>query len=208
MTQAKAAAENRRPGRPSTFDRTELLEKIMHLFWEHGYKNLSFNEIAKKTGLTRASLYNAFESKEALLEAVLAHYDSVAPDASLQHLEKGDSVGAALTEVIERASKVRASDPLSRGCLLVNCLNESMNEDSDLGLKLKAMYERRRVFLRDLMKTAIDQGELPKHTDAEATANLILSFMSGFSTFSKSGSSEQELIALSMLFLRNLGFKL
>ena len=67
-------------GRPRSFDRDQLIEKVMHLFWDRGYKDLSFNEIATATGLTRASLYNSFKSKDALFFEALKTYSSSTPD--------------------------------------------------------------------------------------------------------------------------------
>ena len=108
MDRAEPVKKSR--GRPSSFVREDMVDTIMNLFWEHGYAGLSFNEIAKATGLTRASLYNAFESKEALLLEVLDHYFADAPDAVLNTVRPGDPVGPALQKMLIMASELRGAD--------------------------------------------------------------------------------------------------
>ncbi len=200
--------KKRTRGRPSIFDRDKLIQEVTQLFWTSGYKALSFNEISQETGLTRASLYNAFGSKEALLMEALDVYFAQAPDTALQHIKKGELVGPVFFKVFKVGCQRWASDEKRRGCFGVNCLNELMNSQSELGDSFKAMYEEKRLFVVSLIKRAIIQEELPINTNAEATGNMILAFMSGFSTFSKSGISEELLQEMCRAFLENIGFQL
>lgn len=189
------------------FDRERLVGDIMNLFWERGYKDLSFNEIAQETGLTRASLYNAFDSKETLLMEALKHYFTMSPDAQLDALGEGESVGNAFYSVFDYACEVRAADEKNRGCFGVNCITELMNNGSDLGDALQQIYEARRVFIVELMTRAVAQGELHSSTDPETTGNMVLAFMAGFNTFSKNGFEESRLKSMCHLFLQSVGFK-
>jgi hypothetical protein len=47
--------------RPREFDYDDVVEKAMHLFWRQGYQSTSIDEIETATGLTKGSLYKAFE---------------------------------------------------------------------------------------------------------------------------------------------------
>lgn len=199
--------EEKRRGRPVTFDREEMIEQIMNLFWERGFSGLSFNEIAKETGLTRASLYNAFESKDALLIEVLKHYFVGSPDASLDKIEEGEPVGPAFYKMFNHACKWRASDKKHRGCLAINCLTELMGGSSDLSQTLRDMYENRRTLIVKLIKQAIKQKELPPDTEPDAVGSMILAYLSGFNTFSKNGASEAKLRRMCHTFLKQIGFK-
>ncbi|MDL2235974.1 TetR/AcrR family transcriptional regulator [Christensenellaceae bacterium OttesenSCG-928-L17] len=53
-----------------------LLESTI-LFARHGYADVSMKDIAKKCHLKPASLYNHFDGKEALWDAVLAHTEDL-----------------------------------------------------------------------------------------------------------------------------------
>ncbi len=199
--------EKKNRGRPSIFNRQEVLEKAMNLFWENGYRNLSFNEIAQETGLTRASLYNAFQDKESLFIEAFDHYFMQSPDHILQNIEDGQPIGPAFVLVFKSAANAFGKDDKKRGCMGVNCMNELMNGDDELSQHVGKMYEKYKNFLNDLVKKAVRQGEIPQNTDTQVVANLILTFMNGFSVMSKSKSNEEQLNDMALLFLQNIGFK-
>lgn len=56
--------------RVATDSRLNILKVAMQLFLQKGYKNVSYQELVKRTGLSKGAIYHYFASKEALLEAV------------------------------------------------------------------------------------------------------------------------------------------
>lgn len=205
MVKEKTTAKRFR-GRPASFNREELIAQVMELFWEKGYTNLALSEIAKQTGLTRASLYNAFETKEALFLEAVKHYFSSSPDAALDHIKSGDPVGPVFYRLFDEASKSRAADKKRRGCLATNCISELIASNTELGETLAGIYDGRRRLIKRLIKQAIVQKELPDDTDPEATANMMQTFMSGLSIFSKNVVSEKKLQTMCHGFLEKVGF--
>lgn len=64
-----AAAENRR-GRPVDSGKHEaILEHARRMFTRLGFDGTSMDELAQHAGVSKATIYNHFESKEALFEA-------------------------------------------------------------------------------------------------------------------------------------------
>ena len=53
--------------RPRTFDRQEVLDRAMQLFCERGFESTSIQDLVDCMGIGRASLYDTFGSKEALM---------------------------------------------------------------------------------------------------------------------------------------------
>lgn len=51
--------------------KTDILEKIETLFWEHAFAEVSMDEIAKTLEMKKASLYYHFPSKEEMFREVL-----------------------------------------------------------------------------------------------------------------------------------------
>lgn len=194
-------------GRPISFDREAILTEAMELFWDNGYNSLSINEIAKETGLTRASLYNSFESKEALFMEAFHHYFKQSPDKLLRQMKTGEPVGPTLLEALKRAAALYLSDTKKRGCLGVNCFSELMSPEDKFSQEVTELYESFKTNLANMVQQAIDQGELPDTTNASDIANLILIFLNGYSVFSKSKTSIEEMHALAYNFLGQLGFK-
>ena len=60
--------------RPREFDEDAVLDAAMQCFWARGYEATSVRNLIEKTGITGASLYNAFGDKRALYERALHHY--------------------------------------------------------------------------------------------------------------------------------------
>lgn len=51
--------------------KAEIMETALELFAEQGFHNTSISKIAKAAGVSKGLMYNYFESKEALLDAIL-----------------------------------------------------------------------------------------------------------------------------------------
>ena len=54
--------------------RQRLIDSALYLFWERGFANTSMSELLARADVNSGSFYHFFESKEALLKAVLALY--------------------------------------------------------------------------------------------------------------------------------------
>ena len=60
--------------RPITYDPEQALDRAMDLFWSHGYRAVSVDDVVKHTGLNRHSLYAHYGSKFGLLRAAITRY--------------------------------------------------------------------------------------------------------------------------------------
>ena len=52
-----------------------MLDKIVHLFWQHGYDHVSTEDICQLTGLSKPSLYLEFGNKEELFISSVKYYN-------------------------------------------------------------------------------------------------------------------------------------
>lgn len=200
--------EKRKRGRPPSFDRQALVEFAMNKFWEHGYRNVSINELAADTGITRASIYNSFIGKDKLLLEALDYYMKDSPDNVLFDVRPGDSVLAAFKALFEKASKKRSADQKMRGCLAVNCLLELASQSDELGKTIREMFDKRRDLVKALMVQAVEQKEMQEPASYETQANLFMTFLYGLNVFAKTNNSEQALWELCVNFLKSLGFSM
>lgn len=66
--------DNKLMGRPKKFDREQVLNKAIPLFWVRGYADTSLQDLEKATGVNKSGLYSEFESKEDIFLACLRHY--------------------------------------------------------------------------------------------------------------------------------------
>jgi TetR/AcrR family transcriptional repressor of nem operon len=56
------------------FDRSQVLDRAMALFWTRGYEATSIHDLVEATGVNRGSIYGTFGDKKGLFLAVLDHY--------------------------------------------------------------------------------------------------------------------------------------
>lgn len=68
------AAPSARRRDPSSDTRSRIIESARHLFWENGYAATGLAEILSRAEANSGSFYHFFESKDALLRAVLDTY--------------------------------------------------------------------------------------------------------------------------------------
>ena len=101
-------------GRPREFDEGEFLEAAAEVFWAKGYRATSTRDLTESTGLTSASMYNAFDDKRALYLGALAQYlDRTLRRRRSSMQSAGDGVVG-----LRRSSRTILADPRHRGCLL------------------------------------------------------------------------------------------
>jgi AcrR family transcriptional regulator len=61
-------------GRPKNFNREEVLEKAMPVFWKQGFADTSLQDLERATGVNKSGLYSEFRDKEDFFVACLRHY--------------------------------------------------------------------------------------------------------------------------------------
>ena len=60
--------------RHKEYDRHDVLDKAVSLFWKKGYKASSMTDLVHATGLNTASMYKEFGDKDGLFEEALEYY--------------------------------------------------------------------------------------------------------------------------------------
>jgi TetR/AcrR family transcriptional regulator, transcriptional repressor for nem operon len=107
-------------GRPKTYDRDEITERAMRLFWERGFHGTSTRDLTEAMGVNPYSLYAEFGSKEALYSAGVERYER---DVVTRNFGRLEGPGATLDDVRQvlgffgDAGQRAAS---ARGCLMCN----------------------------------------------------------------------------------------
>src|SRR3546814_6947194 len=95
------------------------------------------------------------------LEA-LDRYLERSPDRAMADNAPEGSVCALISETFRRICANLAADPDAKGCLAVNSVGALCNVDETLGPKVAAVMIERLQRIENLLKLAIDRGELPE----------------------------------------------
>lgn len=65
---------------------TELMDKIVAMFFEFGIRNLNMDDISRNLGISKKTLYQSFKSKEDLIEK-LFYYDQMKWDIEMAKMK-------------------------------------------------------------------------------------------------------------------------
>lgn len=119
------------------FDRNEVIDKTMMLFWENGYNASSMQQIGDATGLKPGSIYHSFGSKEKMFREVLDNYSSKSLDKIRETIDSARSVGEGICNHLENVVQ-QATQTDYYSCLLVKTQLELTPETDENSLHATA----------------------------------------------------------------------
>lgn len=164
--------------RPREFDEATVLEAAMNCFWAQGYELTSVRELAKRMGITGASLYNAFGDKRSLYRQVLGHYlEQTVRErvARLERLLPFPAIRTFFDEIVERS----VTDKQRRGCMLVNSALELAPYDPEF----QKLVAQEMIFIEAFFRRCIEAGQkdgtISAIRPAAELAKLLLSVLLG-----------------------------
>lgn len=156
-------------GRHKEFDRQQVLERAMWVFWEKGYRGTSLVDLEQATELLPGSIYNAFGSKKGLFLAVIDYYiERVVNWRISNYLETGEPL-AAVETFLRTAYEDLAPEEMT-GCLLTNSATEIAAVDSEVQSRVTAGFVRIDRAFEGRLFDAQAAGEIPADKDPAVLA--------------------------------------
>ena len=177
-----------RTGRPRAFDTDAAVDGALLLFWEHGYEATSLTQLrAAMGGISTASFYAAFGSKEALFRRVVARYLDTHGKVTAPLKDASWAPRAAIEHVLRTSARMQTGGAHPPGCLVVLAASACSVESLPVCSLLAAERRRNRAGLLACVARAVAAGELRDGTDATALATLFESVVVGLSTQARDG---------------------
>jgi TetR/AcrR family transcriptional regulator, transcriptional repressor for nem operon len=166
-----------REERPSP-TRERLLDAAMYLFWERGYHATGMADLLKRARARSGSFYFFFDSKEAMLEAVLDRYLAALEPVIVQpafaaHADPIERIFAILSGYRERVigTGYRYGCPLGRLALEIDPAHKRVRE------KLAANFS---AWCGAIERCLADAGDrLPADLERAEVARFVLTVMEG-----------------------------
>ena len=184
-------------GRKRSFDKQQVLDKAMRLFWENGYSGTSLSDLTAKTGINKPSLYAAFGNKEQLFKASMEHYSQEYGLPVLQKLLEPETAPLAQRlKAYMLATAQLVTDPhLPRGCMIVNSSCEVGSEaiPEEISKKLAEIKKSHNDFFIDFFKKEQAQGRLNKKYDITQITSYINAVIFGMGVLASSGAATKSL---------------
>jgi TetR/AcrR family transcriptional regulator, transcriptional repressor for nem operon len=165
-------------GRPREFDEGAVLDAAVLCFWTNGYDATSVKDLVAQTGVTAASLYNAFGDKRALYQRALDHYvegsvaDRIGRCEALSPLE---GIEAFFQEIVRRS----LTDRDRKGCMLVNAALDVAPHDPEFRRMVAEVLFRIEAFFLRRIEAGQAEGSINRTLPASTFAQNLLGVLMG-----------------------------
>src|SRR6056297_3667907 len=165
--------------RPKTFDKTRALEAAMLQFWEFGFEGSSMQNLIKRMGISRQSLYDTYGNKRDLFEAALKRYVEEIIEPKLAGLfDASRSPTDLIRNHLESIATGHAQMPI--GCLVVRTATETSVEDAEIGKILDDCVKKARSAIRQVIERGQQTGEFDSGRSAGDLASIVITSGIGF----------------------------
>lgn len=155
-----------RRGRPRSVEVDEkLLEATLELAGECGINGMSMDDVARRAGASKATIYRRWPSKEALVLDAMRHAMQPFDDVDTGTL-RGD-LDEYLLELADRMSNGKSSDVLPH-------LIEVSVRDAALRESLDDYIRYRRRPLTAILRRGRDRGELSADVDIDTLIDVLI----------------------------------
>ncbi|RKK01362.1 TetR family transcriptional regulator [Pseudoroseomonas wenyumeiae] len=192
-----------RTGRPREFDRDKAVQAAMELFWEHGYEPTSLSQLkACMGGISSASFYAAFGSKEALFQEGLAKYLATHGQVMTPLHDPSLKPRDAVEQALRRSARMQSGQDHPLGCFVTLSTTNCSPENRHLRTLVEQERERNRTALADCIQRAVDCGDLRADTDTAGLATLLNTFLLGISLEARDGTAHGKLDAAASQLMR------
>lgn len=185
-----------RTGRPRSFDHDQAVVSAMHLFWTHGYEGTSLGDLRKAMGgISSASFYAAFGSKERLfrktVEFYLRTHGRVVSSLREGALRPRDRIEKAL----RLSAVMQTAGPHPSGCMVTLSALVSSADGAPVQAITADERSGNRQAIRDCVQQAVDDGDLRASTDVTGLSTLVDALLMGISVQARDGISSEAIDA-------------
>ena len=164
--------------RPREFDEGLVLEAAVQCFWAQGYEATSVKDLMERTGLTAASLYNAYGDKRAIFRTALDRYIRNSIGARIQrcqNLPPRDAIRSFFDDILQRS----LGDREHKGCMLVNSALELAPHDPEFREVIAGELTRIEAFFRTCAEKGQADGTIIRSKPASTLAQHLLGVLMG-----------------------------
>ncbi len=189
--------------RTKEYNREQVLQKAMNVFWEKGYEGTSIQDLVDATGLNRFGIYEAFKNKECLFLEVLNKYEEERTAKILAPLTEGpgglSSIKAFFAQLIEGA--MHQSVP---GCLMINTAIDLPSRNKSAKTKVKKIINRIEDAIYKSLSKARRCGEIKRKSNIKALTQYLLDVFLGMNVMMRVETDRKRLETIVRVALRNL----
>jgi len=166
-------------GRPLEFDRYEVLDRALNVFWRKGYTAASMQDLVVATGINKASIYNSFGDKEAFFVAVIESTTSKTSRPHGRLLVETEPARKAIQQFFDTLVEFLVTDGAHLGCLLTNIASEIAPFSEPVEAHVCRVFNMMEGVFLDTILRGIDDGSIKTSLPPVAVARMLLNTVQG-----------------------------
>ncbi|KFF70586.1 MULTISPECIES: TetR/AcrR family transcriptional regulator [Pectobacterium] len=178
-------------GRPKTLDRDHVLDVAMDAYWKEDIGNLSLNEICRRSGISKPSLYREFSNEDGLMKAVLIKYQEQVLNPVQQMLNSKTPFREALDNLVSFATSVSCNHESPNGCLFIKMRESRMHLGEATRAQVDFLEEQGLSVFRKWVERSKAKGEFSADISSEFAAIYIDAQLSHASSQIARGEDQQ-----------------
>jgi AcrR family transcriptional regulator len=179
--------------RPREFDSDQALERAMRIFWAHGYRATSVQDLMEAAGVQKQSLYGAFGDKRSLFLKCLRLYTQQTLLQVARMLNATTSPMKGIERVMQYASRRPEAKSGPVGCLMANTALEMGARDPEVLSEVRRMFRGFEKLFASAVRRAQEHGEIGTSLDSVAVAQSLTNTINGIRILEKTGASQQQI---------------
>jgi len=180
--------------------RKRILEAAYAEFAHKGYRETTMSDIAEKVGVSKAAVYQYFESKEALIGAVGEYLTEVMIVSEFSPLRKGT-----LIDITKGAfERVLSSMPSWFPNLICDFLSEA-HRDKKARLQVREIDRKLVAAISGFWEDRKKTGEVSPDVDTERVARGLVALQLGLMAFVSTGFPRSKAIEIWTEMVERLG---
>jgi AcrR family transcriptional regulator len=164
---ARTAAERRPPGRPrSERSHLAIVQATLELLVEVGYQRLTMEQVQRRAGVGKATIYRRWSSKHELVKDAIKHFSAELP------LPDTGSLAGDFAVLASAVAKIAADRDAT--LLMPRLLAEASGDRELHAIFYAQLVEPRRRVLRIALERAQERGELRDDVDLELVIDMLV----------------------------------
>jgi TetR/AcrR family transcriptional regulator, transcriptional repressor for nem operon len=171
-------------GRPREFDRDQVLDRAVEVFWTRGYSRTSVSDLTDSMGIQRGSLYAAFGDKHQLFLEALDRYEERFYRETRRLLEERPA-REGIREVFLKVLTDCACEGGRKGCFITNTAVALAEDDPDTAVRVRANLLRVEDAFEEAIGKAQARGEIAKRHPSRALARFLSNGFQGLRVLSR-----------------------
>ena len=138
------------------FDRNEVVDKSIELFWKNGFSGSSMQQVVEATGLKPGSIYHSFGNKEALFREALERYAQKSFAHIRNVLDTAPSVGEGVCQHLEAVIEQSTREKYY-SCFLIKTRLELAAEGNELHKCASAKLDEIEALFQSYLEKEFDE---------------------------------------------------